>query len=65
MRFLDRLGDAVDEYGARLYLYACMRNHAHLLCEAPQANLNAFMHKLQTAYTVYYNLRHQLRSMKA
>jgi len=58
-RFLTRLGDAVDEYGVRLYLFACMRNHAHLLCETPQANLSAFMHKLQTAYTVYYNLRHR------
>ena len=58
-RFLMRLGDAVEEYGVRLYLFACMRNHAHLLCETPQANLSAFMHKLQTAYTVYYNLRHR------
>ena len=58
-RFLTRLGDAVEEYGVRLYLFACMRNHAHLLCETPQANLSAFMHKLQTAYTVYYNLRHR------
>ncbi len=58
-RFLARLGDAVEEYGVRLYLYACMRNHAHLLCEAPQANLSAFMHKVQTAYTVYYNMRHR------
>ncbi len=58
-RFLARLGDAVEEYGVRLYLFTCMRNHAHLLCETPQANLSAFMHKLQTAYTVYYNLRHR------
>ena len=58
-RFLARLGDAVEEYGVRLYLFACMRNHVHLLCETPQANLSAFMHKLQTAYTVYYNLRHR------
>ncbi len=50
---------AIEEYGVRLYLFACMRNHAHILCETPQANLSAFMHKLQTAYTVYYNLRHR------
>jgi hypothetical protein len=36
-----------------------MTNHAHLLVETPQGNLSAFMHKVQTAYTVYYNLRHQ------
>ena len=58
-RFLNRLGEAVEEYGVRLYLFSLMRNHAHLLCETPQANLSAFMHKLQTAYTVYYNLRHR------
>lgn len=58
-RFLNRLGEAVAEYGVRLYLFCCMRNHAHVVCETPRANLSAFMHKLQTAYTVYYNLRHR------
>jgi REP element-mobilizing transposase RayT len=58
-RFLKRLGEAVEEYGVRLYLFCCMVNHVHILCETPQANLSAFMHKLQTAYTVYYNLRHR------
>jgi len=58
-RFLTRMGEAVEECGVRLYLFCCMLNHAHLLCETPQANLSAFMHKLQTAYSVYYNLRHR------
>jgi putative transposase len=58
-RFLLRLGEAVEECGVRLYLVALMTNHAHLLAETPQANLSAFMHKVQTAYTVYYNLRHR------
>jgi len=58
-RFLERLGEAVEEYGVRLFLFCLMTNHAHLLVETPQANLSAFMHKLQTAYTVYYNLRHK------
>ncbi len=57
-RFVERLGEAVDEYGVRLYLFVLMTNHVHLLVETPQANLSAFMHKLQTAYTVFYNLRH-------
>jgi len=43
----------------RLYLFCLMSNHVHLLLETPMANLSAFMHKLQTAYTVYYNLRHK------
>ena len=58
-RFVKRMGEAADEYGVRVYLFACMLNHTHILCETPQANLSAFMHKLQTAYTVYYNLRHR------
>lgn len=58
-RFLERLGEAVEEYGVCLYLFCLMTNHAHLLVETPQANLSAFMHKVQTAYTVYYNLRHK------
>jgi REP element-mobilizing transposase RayT len=58
-RFLERLGEAVEEYGVRLYLFCLMTNHVHLLVETPRGNLSAFMHKLQTAYTVYYNLRHK------
>ena len=58
-RFLERLREAVEEYGVRLYLFCLMTNHAHLLIETPRGNLSAFMHKLQTAYTVYYNLRHK------
>jgi putative transposase len=58
-RFLKRLGDGVAECGVRVYLFCLMPNHAHLLVETPRANLSTFMHKLQTAYTVYFNLRHQ------
>jgi putative transposase len=58
-RFLLRLGEAKEACGVRVYLFALMRNHVHLMVETPQANLSAFMHKLQTAYTVYYNRRHR------
>lgn len=57
-RFLIRLGEAVEEEGVRLYLFCLMANHVHLVVETPRSNLSVFMHKLQTAYTVYYNLRH-------
>ena len=36
-----------------------MSNHFHLVLETPQGNLSRFMQNLTTAYTVYYNLRHQ------
>lgn len=58
-RFLECLETAVGAYGVRVYLFCLMSNHVHLLVETPQGNLSAFMHKLQTAYTVYYNLRHK------
>ena len=58
-RFAQRLGEAVEEYGVRLYQFCLMTNHVHLVAETPRGNVSAFMHKLQTAYTVYYNRRHQ------
>lgn len=58
-RFVARLGEGVEEFGVRLYLFVLMSNHVHLVVETPKANLSAFMHNLQTAYTVYYNRRHR------
>jgi hypothetical protein len=42
----------------RLYLFCLMSNHVHLLVETPGGNLSRFMQRVQTAYTVYFNLRH-------
>lgn len=36
-----------------------MKNHVHLVLETPQNNLSRFMHRLQTAYTVYFNRKHR------
>lgn len=58
-RMLARLGEAQEAFGVRVYLYVLMGNHVHLLVETPQANLSAFMHQFQTAYTVYYNRRYR------
>jgi putative transposase len=56
--FCERLGQDVEDCAIRLYLFCLMPNHIHLLAETPLANLSEFMHKLQTAYTVYYNRRY-------
>jgi len=56
--FLKQLEDGVEVYGVRLYLYCLMRNHFHLLVETPAGNLPAFMQKIETAHTVFYNIRH-------
>ena len=35
-----------------------MSNHVHLVVETPQANISRFMQSLMTAYTMYYNKKH-------
>jgi putative transposase len=57
-RFLDRLGGCVEAHEIRLYMFCLMSNHVHLMVETPVGNLSEFMHRLQTAYSVYFNLRH-------
>jgi len=58
-RFLDRLADCVEAHEVRLYMFCLMSNHVHLMLETPAGNLSGFMHRLQTAYSVYFNRRHQ------
>ncbi len=57
-RFVDRLAERVEQYNIRLYLFVLMANHFHLVFETPEANCSKFMQSLSTAYTVYYNRRH-------
>jgi len=57
-RFIARLGEGVEQFDIRLYLFVCMTNHFHLVFETPRGNCSRFMQSLSTAYTVYYNLRH-------
>jgi REP element-mobilizing transposase RayT len=58
-RFLRVLGESVDSFEIRLYLFCLMSNHLHLVLETPRGNLSRFMHRLETAYTVYFNHRHE------
>lgn len=57
--FLRRLRESLVQFEVRLYAFCLMGNHIHLVLETPRANLGRFMHRLQTAYTVYFNLRHR------
>ena len=57
-RFVRVLSESVASFEIRLYLFCLMTNHIHLVLETPRANLGRFMHRLQTAYTVYFNHRH-------
>jgi putative transposase len=58
-RFLEKLGRAVEEAEVRLYLFCLMGNHFHLVLETPKGNLSRMMQKVSTAYSVYFNRRHQ------
>jgi REP element-mobilizing transposase RayT len=57
--FILKLAESVKRYDVRLYLYCLMTNHVHLVLETPRGNLSQFMHRLQTAYTVFYNRKHR------
>lgn len=60
-RWVERLAERVEQFEVRLYAYVLMRTHLHMVLETPRGNVSAFVQSLNTAYAVYYNLRHQRR----
>ena len=58
-RFMERLGQSVEDFEGRLYLFCLMSNHYHLLLETPRANVSRLMQSVTTGYTVYFNRRHK------
>ena len=59
-RYLEVLRTLKKAYSFRLYAYALMRNHVHLLIETGQAPLSRIMQRLSSSYTKYFNYRHKL-----
>ena len=57
--FLTALGEACEKTGWKVHAWVLMRNHYHLLCETPQANLVAGMQWLQNTFTRRFNVRHR------
>lgn len=57
-RFHDQLESALELDEVILYAYACMPNHFHLLVETPLGNIQKFMHRLDTAYSMYFRYKH-------
>ena len=57
--FVSRLGMAAIATGTRIYAWALMTNHAHLLLKSGHAGLSTFMRKFLTGYALLYNRRHQ------
>jgi REP element-mobilizing transposase RayT len=57
-RFLKTLRESAEAFNVEVHCYVLLRNHFHFLLRTPEANLGRFMHRFNTAYITYYNLRH-------
>lgn len=58
--FLKRLSDGVGKPGGpKLYAWALLSNHFHLLLRSGEENLSSTMRRLLTGHAVRYNLRHK------
>lgn len=56
--FLSLLKGYKDRYGLKIYAYALMSNYVHFLLETGQPNLSKVMQGFNTAYTKYFNQKH-------
>ena len=56
--FLDRLAEILAEGDTKLYAWALMPNHFHLLLRPIQDSLSTMMRRLLTGHAVWYNKRH-------
>jgi putative transposase len=59
-KFLGYLAEGAERYRVKVHCYALMENHFHLVAMTAEGNLSKWMHQLKTAYTVYFNRRHQV-----
>ncbi len=53
--FLTRMGRLSRRTGIRVYAFALIPNHFHLLVRRKTVPLSSFMQRLLTAYAIYYN----------
>lgn len=57
-KFFKILASSMALYNVHLHAYVLMNNHFHLVVNTLEANLQKFMQRFSTAYTVYYNRKH-------
>lgn len=57
-RFLSAMARSREKSPVEIHAYCLMENHVHLLVRDAEEKLSAFMHRLLTAYAMYFNLRH-------
>jgi REP element-mobilizing transposase RayT len=58
-KYLLLLASYKNRTACRIYAYALMRNHVHLLTEMRDIPLSKFMQGLNQTYTMYYNRRYR------
>lgn len=57
--FIRRIGIVAELTATRLYAFALMGNHAHMLLKSGDPGLPAFMRRLLTGYALQFNRRHK------
>ncbi|NHQ60039.1 hypothetical protein G9409_05460 [Chlorobium sp. BLA1] len=57
--FVSRMGKVAAATKTKIYAWALMTNHAHILMRSGDAGLSTFMRKLLTGYATGYNRRHK------
>ncbi len=60
LKFLEKLGEAVDKFNLKIHCYTLMDNHYHLLIETPEGNLSKAMHYINTSYSNWFKSKHQV-----
>lgn len=60
LKFLEKLGAAVDKFNLKIHCYALMNNHFHLLLETPEGNLSKAIHYINTSYSNWFKSKHQI-----
>jgi len=56
--FISRLAKSALATGTKIYAWALMSNHAHILLKSGKAGLSTFMRKFLTGYATQFNGRH-------
>jgi REP element-mobilizing transposase RayT len=57
-KFINIIEDYNDRHGILIHCYVLMDNHYHLVLETPLGNLLKVMHGINSAYTGYFNRKH-------
>ncbi len=58
-RFLERLGQNVEEGTCSVYAWVLMSNHVHILFRSGKDGISTVMRKLLTWYAQYFNRKHR------